>query len=1261
MLRKLVATLAFLGLMAPMVMAQPPQTLTMYWNKMCGFSAAADQVRRVAVSPDGQTIAAVRTNTARVELWDARSGIAWDKTAESGPTGIGFLNTTGVSGGTFATSGGGFTADGAFVACNLVTNNTTPLKVYIWDTLTTSPRTILNEVISTSARTGDGLAVIGSLSDNSAKIYVCGNNAGAKVVVLTTADNGRTWSSYVTPNSVHAQNLSPASDGTFWGARYAAGLGFQRYNADGSVAGAVPPNKIAYAGSAGGIYYDEAADLLYAMGIRLDTLKVFQVSTGALVATATENQIAGGFTTGTANGSSSVVKLADGSVIAASERNGLARYRLAYSILANGVGHVANTTDTIQAAITAYNVGGPLAAYKPLLIQCDPTVTFDESISLNDGVGFNGAIAGDLIIRSAVPGTKAAIALRKGPSSADAIWIAQNTANVVFKDLLLYPSLQAPLYTGTGAMIRMDQNTPESVLNWVELYNIVQTDIAVGGAPMVTSKAEAIAAVAAGAPPASGSTLSNGAHHISHYTDANESMCLLVDNCVSYASKGFGYRAYQYGVAGESLKVNNCLVAWTTPAMVPGSYAAIRMASTATGAAKFVTITGDDAGAGPANCTALIEPNYHAFYNSTTAAKYIQKFSNVMVYFSRSGGTPSRAMSTSSGCSTPMISDCIFNVAANANIVTQFVGAAVGSAPYVWERNTLHQTISGNAILATAKGTQWPEAQSVTLRDSIFSGPGTKIAIGTNATSIDAVNCAFVTQGPNAIGATGVLTTNVNSIPYDPIYADPTVSSSAAFMDVRSPLYAGKSSTAGNLAGGADYLGDASPAVCSVDPISHDFGSLTVGDPATTFTFVVGNTGGQTMYITGNTINGSADFTVLKGLAASLAVGSTDTLAILYTPNSKGLQTANVEIAASILGSPKLVPVQGTGLAPTINVPVASHNFGNQVLGSPALFQSFYVENTGTLDLVIGIPGIVGSADFAVDSAPTTIAAGTSDTLVVKYTPTLSGAQTATISIPSNDPANPSVDIVVNGFGSLSDVAVIGAHPVLGAWTPANAANMNDLGILGDAVASDSIYTLEADVVTTPSVWKVLKDKNLGWGGGNDVGRQADGGDMPDGGTSGTITYFYDTRDLTADGWMPATEGLGSTALSNIPWVAVGSFQEAAGGANWDADSAVTAMRDDGLNGDAVAGDGVFTFQFQPATALTDAQWLVVSNLGSGWGGEYKFGSNGMAQDPGGVTQPQFSADRATEITMEYDAWLGHIRLTIVTKPPLAVHDWAMY
>ena len=297
------------------------------------------------------------------------------------------------------------------------------------------------------------------------------------------------------------------------------------------------------------------------------------------------------------------------------------------------------------------------------------------------------------------------------------------------------------------------------------------------------------------------------------------------------------------------------------------------------------------------------------------------KISNFIIYSNRSLSTdPSanpRGISTNASYSLPMFSDSIIAVTGNYGLVQPIVGSEVGSSPHVWERNTFHSFTANASLLLSAKGTIWPEYQTITLRDCIFSGPGTKPPVGTSHAGSYAENCSFVREGPDKITAKGDIDNEIGSIIHDPIYVNKTNPALATLFDVRSPLYGGKSFTGGNLAGGADYIGDAPPAICNVDPGSHDFGTFLVNDAPTTFTFIVGNIGVEPLYIYDTSINGSSDFTIDEKPSSPMDAGTTDTLVVRYTPLTQGAQSANVEIDCSIVGSPKLVPVNAVADVPT--------------------------------------------------------------------------------------------------------------------------------------------------------------------------------------------------------------------------------------------------------------------------------------------------------------------------------------------------------
>ena len=104
---------------------------------------------------------------------------------------VGTLNTTGVSGGTFALNDAGTTSDGVVIASNLTSTLTTSaFKVYAWTNKTDAPATIINYAGGTDAvRLGDKITVTGSTADGTAKVWAASATGGiGKVYVWGMSD-----------------------------------------------------------------------------------------------------------------------------------------------------------------------------------------------------------------------------------------------------------------------------------------------------------------------------------------------------------------------------------------------------------------------------------------------------------------------------------------------------------------------------------------------------------------------------------------------------------------------------------------------------------------------------------------------------------------------------------------------------------------------------------------------------------------------------------------------------------------------------------------------------------------------------------------------------------------------------------------------------------------------------------------------------------------------------------------------------------------
>jgi len=109
-------------------------------------------------------------------------------------------------------------------------------------------------------------------------------------------------------------------------------------------------------------------------------------------------------------------------------------------------------------------------------------------------------------------------------------------------------------------------------------------------------------------------------------------------------------------------------------------------------------------------------------------------------------------------------------------------------------------------------------------------------------------------------------------------------------------------------------------------------------------------------------------------------------------------------------------------IKPDISVSPATKNFASIKVSSSSSPQTFTVHNAGYADLVVGPIKITGEkADqFAIQNdnvTNKTIIPGGSATLQVVFTPTSTGAKSATLYIPSNDPDEATVLVSLSGSG----------------------------------------------------------------------------------------------------------------------------------------------------------------------------------------------------------------------------------------------------
>jgi len=219
--------------------------------------------------------------------------------------------------------------------------------------------------------------------------------------------------------------------------------------------------------------------------------------------------------------------------------------------------------------------------------------------------------------------------------------------------------------------------------------------------------------------------------------------------------------------------------------------------------------------------------------------------------------------------------------------------------------------------------------------------------------------------------------------------------------------------------------GTGSGAAVSFSAGTLTFTSQNLGTTSAAQSVTLTNTGNVSLTITsiGTTGANPSDFTVTNTCGSTVAVNGSCTMSVTFTPAAIGSLTAAVSIADNAHGSPQTVNLIGTGSAPVASVPTTPLTFSSQNLGTTSGPQTFTLQNTGNAPLAISSIAFTGAnpGDFAdTTTCAGSVAASSSCTISVTFTPTAAGSRTAFLNITdnSNNVAGSQQSVSLTGTGT---------------------------------------------------------------------------------------------------------------------------------------------------------------------------------------------------------------------------------------------------
>jgi hypothetical protein len=226
-------------------------------------------------------------------------------------------------------------------------------------------------------------------------------------------------------------------------------------------------------------------------------------------------------------------------------------------------------------------------------------------------------------------------------------------------------------------------------------------------------------------------------------------------------------------------------------------------------------------------------------------------------------------------------------------------------------------------------------------------------------------------------------------------------------------------------------------ATATLAPSTLSFGSVNVGTTTTAQILTLSNTGSVVLNISGITIVGAnpSDFAETTTCGATLAAGATCTISVTFTPASAASFAATVSVADDATGSPQTVTLTGAGTvppAPIASLAPSTLTFASTVVGATTTAQTFTLSNTG--NAVLNISGITIGGSNPTDFADTTtcgatLAAGSTCTISVTFTPASIASFAATVSVADNATGSPQTATLSGAGVAAPDFSVTASPP----------------------------------------------------------------------------------------------------------------------------------------------------------------------------------------------------------------------------------------
>ena len=270
----------------------------------------------------------------------------------------------------------------------------------------------------------------------------------------------------------------------------------------------------------------------------------------------------------------------------------------------------------------------------------------------------------------------------------------------------------------------------------------------------------------------------------------------------------------------------------------------------------------------------------------------------------------------------------------------------------------------------------------------------------------------------------------------------------------------------GGIAGAKQVIalsgtGVAPAPIVNITPLSLTFGILAVGTSSAAQMITLKNLGSTALTLSQLLLTGNdaASFAIAPAgtscptSGGALAIAASCIVAINFSPQTPGPNNANLSFVDNASGSPQIIPLSGTAIAPTISISPTSLTFAPQSVGTSSAPQTLTLLNTGTSAVAINQISLAGAnaGDFSQTNNCSSVL-GTSSSCVVNviFKPVAAGNRAASILASDNAAGNPhSVPLAgtaTQAAISISPSAANFANQLVGSASPPLAITVTNSG-----------------------------------------------------------------------------------------------------------------------------------------------------------------------------------------------------------------------